>query len=298
MGTHAYKIRAARLCEHLRKAFGLDINLTAGLDAIAAEEGYRTWNVLAAIEGQEPVEGESEILVGMPGCGKTVLAKQTVVEGIAANRPVVIFSPRGEYDDLVRSLGGTIINLSAPDGPKLSMGFRNLLLITWDGMCSHPVDVEIIPKELGFTKPRLKNFVLVVDEAEQRHVLNLCKHFLAAAGANPGAAAYVTVQVLRPEMIETLYRAQIRKARFWRSSYFSALDGLLGREAVEKIMTLPRYESIVADLVVTTAVSNLEAFRNVSDEQIQSVLANCHTKIFLRGVDGAADGKPSAGGAV
>ena len=62
------------------------------------------------------VTNPNVLVTGAIGVGKSTFVKMLLSRGLARGRRAVVLDPKGEYGDLARSVGGTVIELGTPDG--------------------------------------------------------------------------------------------------------------------------------------------------------------------------------------
>ncbi|HIH2751723.1 TPA: hypothetical protein ACYLN4_007573 [Burkholderia lata] len=288
MGIETYRVRSSRLARYLASKHGLQLSTSDALRAIAAEEGIPrdNWNELAARAKNEPVENKSELVAGTPGSGKSLYAQRCAINALAAERPVLIISARGEHH-FVKALGGSVHRIN-PDGTlSIEKGANptiKLAMLEFDTLGCHLNDFHYqnLPslKDLGFSKPDLREITVIADEFHHYGKSAWFIEMLRTIAEYECAEVKLVGQLLAEFSVEVIVAGRIMKARLFRLSEFEALRAF-GDELGEKIATLRQGESIEIRFPFSfprTDLSRLAA----NAELAEAVMQNTWSKIFFK----------------
>lgn len=283
MGIDAYKVRATRLAKYLAEAAGIKLPAHQALSAIAAEEGIprANWNILAAKAKIEPAENNSELIVGFPGSGKSVYARQRVVDALAGGRPVVIFSALGDYDRFVQELGGTVHHINADGTASRQVGYRDKLVVVGWNQYGEWKSTPPMPdlKELGFQKQDLREILIVFDETHHYIRSSWLLRMLSAVGEHECAQALLICQQCTTDVAPAIVLAKIKQVRLFKLGGSLAFqDFALDPDLVKAVLDLERHASVAGYI----AVSDASALQHVGKQAQQAVLLNHNLKIAIR----------------
>jgi hypothetical protein len=282
MGIEAYRVRASRLVKHLASRHGLNLTTSDGLVALAAQEGIprADWNVLAAMAKTEPRENDSELVIGESGSGKSVFAKNAIVSAFAFERPTLIVSAKGEYEQVVEALGGTIHTALPDGGVEVKPGHPGLVLFTWDGLRMPEMKAKPTWKSLGFQKPALREVLVVLDEVHQYADHGWLLDMVGQIAGNEAATTLILAQMVG-ESNRVAPMARVRNARLFRSREITTRDHFAA-DTVGLVENLRMGESVVRPIRFFTAECEISDLWEKAPDDAQTVLRTTHGKIHVR----------------
>jgi hypothetical protein len=281
MGVEAYRVRASRLVKYLSSRHGLNLTTSDGLTAIAAEEGIprADWNALAARAKTEPYENQSELVIGTPGCGKSHYAKMEVVNAVSVERPTLIVSMRGDYEQLVEALGGTIHTVRSDGVVEVKPGHPGLVLFTWDGLRSPEMSAKPTWKSLGFQKPALKEILIVLDEvyryADDGWLLDLIQQIAGHERATTLVVAQMPCDANRVAAL-----ARVRRARIFRSPEVVTRDRFRA-DTVGLVENLRVGGSMIRRIRFLTPDSDITTLSEKNPDKAEALLRTAGIRIEL-----------------
>lgn len=312
MGIETYRVRSSRLARYLAATHGLQLSTSESLRAIAAEEGIprADWNQLAARAKDEPVDSNSELIVGASGSGKSLYAQRCAVNALAAERPVLLIAAKGEHH-FVKALGGSVHRVN-PDGTlsieKGSNPGAKLVMLEFDALRTDRGDVHRLSlpslKDLGLSRPDLREITLIADEFYHYGKAPWFMAMVRAIAENECAEVKLIGQMLKEFPLEMVLAARIAKARLFRLHEVEARNAF-GDEMGDKVAALRQGESIECRFAFSlpkTDLSGLAADPALAETIMQNTWAKIFLKVprpdsFMEGaISNARAGKPAGEG--
>ncbi len=147
------KARATRLGRAITKMFGHPVTTAQGLELVAQEENFPSWDAAAACYRQPRPQQSIELsafsllrhqrqfgmfIIGPSGTGKHLQVTELLLDQMRAGVPVIVVDSGLNYVKLAQAVGGRVLSLQ-PDGQPKDDQFGQLPLVV--------IECEAIPRE-------------------------------------------------------------------------------------------------------------------------------------------------------